>query len=112
MPLLKITTNAQIDDADSLCLQFSATVSQMLGKPESYVMVILQAEHNMSFSGSNVPCAYLELKSLGLPEDESAGFSNTLCEKTSELLGIDSSRTYIEFSNPARHMWGWNKSTF
>jgi len=29
-----------------------------------------------------------------------------------QQLGIDESRVYIEFSNPERHMWGWNGATF
>lgn len=84
----------------------------MLGKPENYVMVILQTNPAMLFAGSDEPLAYLELKSLGLPEDKTADFSSRLCTLVSELLGVAPERTYIEFSSPARHCWGWNHSTF
>jgi phenylpyruvate tautomerase len=114
MPLLRITTNVQTDRAASekLTTAFSAVVSKLLGKPESYVMVILEQDAAMSFAGLTDPCAYLELKSLGLPESRSVEFSAALCDMISDKLGVDSSRTYIEFSSPARHLWGWDRQTF
>ncbi len=114
MPLLRITTSVELDEKtrSSAAHDFSKTVSQMLGKPENYVMVIINAGTSMLFAGNDAPAAYLELKSLGLPEDKSAGFSASLCAKTAELLGVDTGRIYIEFTSPARHLWGWNNSTF
>ncbi len=84
----------------------------MLGKPESYVMVIVNANTNMLFAGNDSPCAHLKLKNLGLDENATAEYSAALCELIETALGIHSSRIYIEFSGPARHMWGWDKRTF
>jgi phenylpyruvate tautomerase PptA (4-oxalocrotonate tautomerase family) len=44
MPTLRILTNAQAfpEDRPNLLAQASRTVAEMLGKPESYVMVILE----------------------------------------------------------------------
>ena len=64
------------------------------------------------FAGDNNPAAYLELKSINLPESETAQISSALCELVSDQLGIDKNRIYIEFSNAERHMWGWNGATF
>ncbi|MCK5919804.1 MAG: hypothetical protein KAG66_02615, partial [Methylococcales bacterium] len=39
-------------------------------------------------------------------------YSRALCELVENELGIPADRIYIEFSNPERHMWGWNEGTF
>jgi phenylpyruvate tautomerase PptA (4-oxalocrotonate tautomerase family) len=114
MPLLSIRTNVSLDEAqraDALRAA-SRAVAEMLGKPESYVMVHLEDGAALLFAGSDDPAAYLELKSLGLPEQETASFSSTLCALMADLFGLDPARVYIEFSGPARHMWGWNNATF
>lgn len=114
MPLLRLTTNQEIaaDQQQQITSRLSAAVAEMLGKPESYVMVIFQVNPAMSFAGSQEPLAYVELKSLGLPEDKTTDFSATLCQHVDSLLNVPPSRTYIEFSSPARHFWGWNSNTF
>jgi len=114
MPYLNIQTNVHIDDSSrvSLLKNASQTVASLLGKPESYVMVCLDAGNAMFFAGNDAPLAYLQLKSLGLPENETRTFSQMLCELMQAELGIDPGRVYIEFSRPERHMWGWNGGTF
>lgn len=112
MPLLQINTNATTYNKDSVLKETSAAVASMLGKPESYVMVILNTEVDMTFAGKHEPCAHLKLKSLGLDQSQTANYSATLCELMHDQLGIESSRVYIEFAGPERHMWGWDNSTF
>ena len=112
MPLLQINTNIPVTDEATFVREASARVAAMLDKPESYVMVILNSERNMLFATDDSPCAHLKLKSLGLDEDRTADYSATLCELIETCLGISSQRIYIEFSGPARHMWGWDKRTF
>jgi len=112
MPLLEICTNTNIDDVQQLAQQASRLTAEFLGKPESYVMVKIQSEQNLIFSGTNEPAAHVKLKSLGLPENHTADFSAKICAFLKSELGIDSARVYIEFSNPERHMWGWDKRTF
>lgn len=112
MPLLKLETNVELTKSQNVLAAFSAATASMLGKPERYVMVTLQHNPTMLFAGNNDPLAYLELKSLGLPEDRTAEFSATLCELVTQHLGIPAARIYIAFSTPPRHMWGWNSTTF
>jgi phenylpyruvate tautomerase PptA (4-oxalocrotonate tautomerase family) len=112
MPLLQLTTNQAVEDKIATCQQLSRQVATLLGKPESYVMVILHDSQSMTFAGSDEPTALLALKSLGLPETQTSEFSQQLCSITSELLKIQASRVYIEFSSPERHMWGWDNRTF
>ncbi|MEN8177035.1 MAG: phenylpyruvate tautomerase MIF-related protein [Pseudomonadota bacterium] len=114
MPVLKIQTNTELNpiDRSELLTQASATVATMLGKPERYVMVMLENNSDMVFSGSNTPLAYLELKSIGLPSDRTVEFSEALSNLLSEHLNIPADRVYIEFADAQRHMWGWNGGTF
>jgi len=114
MPFLTIRTNvAPASDARSVFLELaSQSVSEILGKPERYVMVELIHNPDMLFAGDAAPLAYLELKSIGLPEQRTAEISASLCKLIQDRLGVPADRIYIELSNAARHMWGWNRATF
>jgi phenylpyruvate tautomerase PptA (4-oxalocrotonate tautomerase family) len=112
MPLLQINTNIAIEDPASVVKDASKLVADILGKPESYVMVILNPELNLIFAGSDEAAAHLKLKSLGLSESETSLYSKQLCGFMEQKLSIKPARTYIEFSSPPRHMWGWDNSTF
>jgi phenylpyruvate tautomerase PptA (4-oxalocrotonate tautomerase family) len=114
MPLLKIQTNAAAakGEAAEFLRQASAAVAEMLGKPERYVMVILEHNPRMLFAGDGAPLAYLELKSIGLPADRGADLSARLCRLVEDALGVPAERTYIELADAPRHLWGWNGGTF
>ena len=112
MPLLTLETNIQPDDISTCLAELSGMTAKMLGKPENFVMVTRRYNPDMLFAGSNQPLAFLQLKSLDLPEDRTAEFSDALCELVRKHLGIQPSRVYIEFISPDRHMWGWNSATF
>lgn len=112
MPLLQINTNVSIEDSNALAKDASRIIAGMLGKPESYVMVTVNAETSLIFAGSEDGAAHLKLKSLGLDETKTADYSTHLCGFIQNTLGISPSRIYIEFSSPERHMWGWDGKTF
>lgn len=114
MPYLKIQSNIAINEADAarLLAEASKRVAHELGKPESYVMVALEPPQPMLFAGSNAPLAYLELKSIGLPESKTPALSAALCALVESRLGIPTARIYIEFTNAPRAMWGWDGGTF
>ena len=112
MPLLHIITNISLQDKSTLATEASAKTAQLLGKPENYVMVMVNDNQTLIFAGTDQPTAYIELKSINLPESETAQLSSALCELISTQTGIEQARIYIEFSNAQRHMWGWNGATF
>jgi len=113
MPYLKIQTNQTItpDQAQTLISKASKLVASELSKPENYVMVALTPPVPMLFAGSNEPTAYLELKSIGLPESRTADLSKALCHLMTDL-NISQNRVYIEFADAPRTMWGWDGKTF
>ena len=114
MPFLKIQTNRPLPEADakSLAARSSAVVAEQLGKPERYVMTSVETNPAMQFAGTDDPLAYLELKSIGLPESITADASQALCKLVAEETGIQQDRIYIEFSDAPRKMWGWDGGTF
>lgn len=114
MPLLKIQTNQSLspDGHPALLAKASKLVAEQLGKPERYVMVALEPNNTMLFAGSDAPLAYLELKSIGLPESRTRELSEALCTLVHDELAVDPERVYVEFSDAPRAMWGWNSGTF
>lgn len=111
MPFLQITTSVDTD-SKALAKEASAFAAGMLGKPEAYVMVLVRSNADLAFAGSDAPCAHVKLKSLGLPESRTAEFSQRICAFLHERLDIAPARVYIEFTAPARHLWGWDSGTF
>ena len=91
MPLLQINTNKAVEDSDQLASEASKLTAQMLGKPESYVMVSINANACLTFAGTNEACAHLKLKSLGLNEDQTTAYSETLCQFITQHLDIPGS---------------------
>ena len=114
MPYLSIQTNKSLDKStqDALLQKASKLVSELLNKPETYVMVAITDSRPMMFSSTDENCAYLELKSIALPENSCQDFSHALCSLICDEIAIEKSRIYIEFSNAQRHLWGWNSTTF
>lgn len=112
MPYLTVTSNQRLDTGSEQLKMLSKSVAEGLNKPESYVMVSVQHNPDMLFAGTREALAFCELKSLGLKESQTAELSRRLCTCLGKLYGISANRIYIEFSAPARAMWGWNNKTF
>lgn len=114
MPLLTIETNQSIPShkVNELLKSVSKVVSNMLGKSENYVMVKFSFNDNMLFAGNDEALAFLQLKSIGLPESATARLSAALCEHMESYLHVPKDRTYIEFADAPRKMWGYNGNTF
>lgn len=114
MPYLSIQTNQALNDIEcrSLMEKSSQLVSELLGKSENYVMVSIPPAVPMLFAGKEAPTAFLELKSIGLPQSLTGELSQALCTLVSSTLNIAQDRIYVEFADAERSMWGWNGKTF
>jgi len=93
MPFLRIQTSKPLPETDAKTL--AASASRVVAE-----------------QGSDEPLAFLELKSIGLPESVTAGVSEALCQLVSSETGTSTERIYIEFTDAPRKMWGWNNGTF
>lgn len=114
MPLLKIQTNVGVapEARTPLLATLSQTVAAQLSKSERYVMVALESGSPMLFAGSDAPLAYVELKSIGLPDARTPELSAAISGALNAELGIPPERVYIEFAAPQGRHWGWNGATF
>jgi phenylpyruvate tautomerase len=114
VPVLKIQTNVTVPDTDreSLISNASASVAEMLEKPERYVMIVLEDDTSMGFATSSDPACYLELKSIGLPQEKTSRLAFKLCELINRTLGVKKERIFIEFTPTQRHLFAWNGDTF
>ena len=111
MPLINLKTNiSDVQTPDALLKKLSEALASATGKPEAYVMTLLDSGVPMTFAGSNEPCAYVEIKSIGAlapPE-----MSDQFCELIKASLGISKDRIYIGFDDVNASDWGWNGRTF
>ncbi len=114
MPCIKIMTNKTIKSElkQHLLSSLSMLTAELLSKPEQYVMVLIEDNISMSMSATTETAAYVEFKSINLPENKTQLLSAAICNHLSAKLDIAGERIYIEFCNAERHLWGWNESTF
>lgn len=113
MPYLKITSNVEpILEKPVLLKDLSEFLAQLLGKSIKYVMIELFCNTAMSFGANQNPMAYVELKSIDLPEEKTKSLSKDISNFISTKYNINVDRIYIEFSNVERNKWGWNGTTF
>ena len=110
MPLLNISTNKKIKNEQLLLSKSSEYISSLLNKSENFVMVKLIDSLKMYFSGTNEPCCFIEIKSIG--SIEPSKMSKPICEFFSSELEISTERIYIFFQNVESNMWAWNSKTF
>jgi len=116
MPLIKVQTSVPAPDktqVEAMLKDLSASLSDHLGKSESYVMTAFDADVPMTFGGTTDPVCYIEIKSVGtMGGSKTKAMSQDFCAKVESALGVPQNRTYIEFADAAGAMWGWNGGTF
>lgn len=95
---------------EKLLEEMSAELAQLTGKPEQYVMIIIQNNVPMIFAGDREDCCYIEVKSIGSlsPSKMSKVLSNLIHSR----LGISANRVYINFEDIDASKWGFNGNTF
>lgn len=111
MPLINVHTSLPaLKDGSALLQELSSELANQTGKPEAYVMTLLETGVPMTFAGSHEPCAYVEVKSIGAlrPPAMTAAF----CELIQARTGIPANRVYIGFEDVQASCWGWNGNTF
>ncbi|XP_073043851.1 uncharacterized protein [Primulina eburnea] len=115
MPTLNLFINAPVDGvvASDILQDATKAVAKTIGKPESYVMILVNGGVPISFGGTEGPAAYGELISIGgLDPSVNGKLSAIIAEILQTKLSIDSSRFYIKFYDVQRSFFGFNGSTF
>ena len=112
MPFIQINTSSKsvVENEDLLQKHISKMVADLTGKPEKYVMTMIQRDTKMTFAGSDEPCCFVKFKSIGSLKPSS--MSKSLCELIASKTNINKNRIYIEFFDVKASNWGFNGSTF
>ncbi len=112
MPFIQINTSYKsvIENHDLLQKDISKMIAELTRKPENYVMTMIQRDMEMTFAGSDEPCCFIKVKSIGSLTPPS--MSKSLCELIADKTNINKNRIYIEFIDVKASNWGFNSSTF
>jgi len=115
MPLVRIQTNISLDDSvkDNLMRSISFNVSEILQKPESYMMIIIEPDVSMTMSILSDPTAFIEVRSVGaLTPEDAANLSGKLSEIMGVEAGVGAGRIYVNCFGVPGDMWGFDGRTF
>ena len=113
MPFInsKVTVKISDEKKDSIKAKL-AQAAQLIGKPESYLMVGFEDEYCLYFAGEKLEKgAFVSVDLLGSPD--SAAFERMIakiCEIYAEELGIPGDHIYVEYQTTRD--WGWNGRNF
>ena len=110
MPLLNTSTNKKIKNDQMLLAKCSDFISNLLNKPENFVMIKLDHSLPMFFAGTDQICSFIEIKSIGSLDPTK--MSKPISEFFSIELNIPIDRIYIYFHDVDSRQWAWNSSTF
>lgn len=111
MPLINVkVASSQIENKTELLKELSEELANQTGKPEKYVMCLLQTEVPMTFGGTDDPCCYVEIKSIGALHPSQ--MTKSFCKIIESRLGIPSNRIYISFADIVPSQWGYDGQTF
>ena len=112
MPFIQINTSSKsvVENLDSFQKDISKMIADLTGKPENYVMTVIQKDSKITFAGSDEPCCFVSVKSIGSLNPSS--MSKSLCELIASKTNINVNRIYIEFNDVKASNWGFNGSTF
>ena len=90
----------------------SRVVASQLSKPENYVMVSIAPGQRLAFAGSEEPAAFLELRSIGLPDAKRGSLCTELTDLIAEFCGIARDRIFLVMVDVDAKLWGHDGKTF
>ncbi|XAR63748.1 Phenylpyruvate tautomerase [Bertholletia excelsa] len=113
MPCLNLFTNVRVDAALAFAIIKEAikAVTMVLGKPESYIMIVVNGLVPTTFGGIEEPAAYGELVSIrGLNLEANAKMSAAIADILQSKLSINKSWYYIKIYDVKNDYFGFNGS--
>jgi phenylpyruvate tautomerase PptA (4-oxalocrotonate tautomerase family) len=113
MPLVRVQLSTPAQDEQALMKALSSAVAGALGKPEAYMMVVLEPPARLLMGGSEGPAALVEVRSVGsISGAQAAALSAKICELITKHAAVPGERTYLNFAGVPGAMWGHDGATF
>lgn len=109
MPFVDLRTNATPSEAvvARLLRDLSEITAKHLKKSSEITMSGVSAGEALSFRGNLEPAAFLEVRSIGLPDRLARGaIAAELTELLDDVLDIPADRVFIVFRDVPRDQWG------
>ena len=115
MPLIKlqIATTVPEDKKKIVLAAASRIVADATGKPETYVMAMVEDDAVASLGGTVCPAVFADVRGIGgLDGSVNAAISKEICALLLAELQIEPDKVYLTFTDVAAQNWGWNSGTF
>ena len=108
MPFLRVETNTVYypEKTDIFLKEATWVISDLVNKPEKYIMCRFSPAAKMSFGGKDMPVVYMEMKSVGLTADQVKKLSHGLTDLVVKHFSVSADNVYIEFANARGDFWG------
>ena len=115
MPLVRLETTEQLvpESKARLIVELSRICAETIGKPESYVMVVVADGLAMVHAGKPGPTAFIDIRSIGgLSADVNLKLSERLCALLTKTTRVPADRIYLNFTSIEATHWGHDGGTF
>jgi len=115
MPLVHLRTSATVpaQARARLLADLSAACAATIGKPEAYVMAVVEDGLSMLFGGEAGPTALVEVRSIGgLGPAVNGKLARRVGELVTAATGVPGGRTYVSFTDVAPTDWAQDGETF
>ncbi len=110
--ILKVAKKCSDEQKDYLCKNLSKICATNIGKPEQYMMAVVDDNAMIYFGGEKQNAAFVDVRSSGgLDNDVNSAITKYICELLSESLDIEPTSVYINFTNMERAFWGSDGKT-
>lgn len=114
MPLIHLITNVAVapETRESLGARLSQLAAAAIGKPESYMMAVVQ-DGAVRHGGAAGPAAFVDVRSIsGLGPKVCSALSQEVCALLGEVLRVPGERIYLNFTDVPAGRWGHHGGTF
>jgi len=113
MPFIDIKTNIDVphDNQVTIKSKLGEAITAVPGKSEKWLMVEIEPECALWFSGESAPAAMVEVSIYGgASSSVYSAMTEKICNILKNELEIRPDRVYVKYTETEN--WGWNGSNF
>jgi phenylpyruvate tautomerase len=115
MPLIKLQIAPPVPDEmrSPLLTSASRIVAEATGKPETYVMAILEPAIAATMAGQATQAAFVDVRGIGgINASVNRAISKGICDLLQKQVGLAPDHVYLNFTDVPAANWGWDARTF